>query len=368
MPGMESNSQYMMRALGLAKLGGRSVAPNPLVGAVLVHGGQVIGEGYHQRFGGPHAEVHAIASVTDRSLLAAATLHVTLEPCSHFGKTPPCADLIISSGIRNVVVGCRDPFPEVSGRGIAKLRDAGIAVTEGVLRQECELTNRRFITAQREGRPYTILKWAQSADGFMAPAEAGPYWISSEESRALAHAWRAQESAILVGRRTAEADDPRLTVRLSEGENPVRVVLDSSLRLPQSLRLFDGEAKTIVVNAVREGLSGPVRYCRLPSAQWSAKALGALLSAQGLGSVIVEGGAETLHGFIASGLWDEARIFVSPRELGGGLLAPAIQGAEGLSRRSGSDLLRRVFSPGFLGRFGLGDDYPLKDGTPLADA
>ncbi len=228
--------QYMVRALELALKGGRSVAPNPMVGAVLAYEGAVIGEGYHQRYGGPHAEVAALSSVEDRSLVPYSTLYVTLEPCAHFGKTPPCADLIIDSGIKRVVVGCRDPFPQVSGLGIERLINAGISVTEGVMELECRAMNRRFIVAQREKRPYCILKWAQTRDGFIARTDLSSRWISSAPSRTLTHLWRSQEMAILVGRTTAAVDDPELTVRHAIISEEFHKTLDSRAAIRVGIR------------------------------------------------------------------------------------------------------------------------------------
>ena len=220
------DSLYMDRALDLAARGGRAVMPNPMVGAVIVHNDTIIGEGYHQLYGGPHAEVFAIRGVQDRSLLKDATIYVSLEPCSHFGKTPPCAELVIESGIRTVVVGCKDPNPKVAGRGIQKLRDAGITVHEGIRERECVMLNRRFMLFQKMQRPYVILKWAETADRFIAREDGSSKWISSEFSRRTTHRWRSQEMSILVGTTTARADNPQLTVRHIEGINPLRIVID----------------------------------------------------------------------------------------------------------------------------------------------
>ena len=314
----------MVRALELALKGGRSVAPNPMVGAVLAYEGAVIGEGYHQRYGGPHAEVAALSSVEDRSLIPHSTLYVTLEPCAHFGKTPPCADLIIDSGIKRVVIGCRDPFPQVSGRGIERLINAGISVTEGVMELECRAMNRRFIVAQREKRPYCILKWAQTRDGFIARADLSSRWISSAPARTLTHLWRSQEMAILVGRTTAAVDDPELTVRHAIGQNPVRIVIDPTLSLPQTLKLFNGATDTIILNTVRESTDGPIRFRRIDPLAWSCQALCSTLFQEGLTSIIVEGGALTLRSFIDAEIWDEARIFISATTFGAGIKAPSI--------------------------------------------
>jgi len=230
--------------------------PNPMVGAVIVRDGVIIGEGYHQRYGGPHAEVFAIESVTDRSLLKDAILYVSLEPCSHFGKTPPCADLVIRSGIRAVVVGATDPNPKVAGQGIQKLRDAGITVHTGIRERECVVLNRRFMIFQREHRPYVILKWAETADRFIAREDGSSKWISGESSRRTSHRWRSQEMSILVGTTTARLDDPRLTVRHVEGVSPLRIVIDKELSLPHSLAIFNNEVETWIFNTHSEKHEG----------------------------------------------------------------------------------------------------------------
>lgn len=353
------HEEFMRHALQLALRGGRAVAPNPLVGAVLVHNSAIIGQGWHERFGGPHAEVNAIASISDRTLLAEATLYVTLEPCSHFGKTAPCADLIVSSGIRHVVVGCRDPFPQVSGRGITKLREAGINVTEGVLGSECIFANRRFITRHAAARPYIILKWAQSSDGLIAPQDRSRKQLSCNESQRLSHSWRTEEMGILVGRTTAERDDPQLTARLVEGLNPVRFVLDPLLRLPASLKIFDDAAPSVVLNSIREGLSGTVQHLQLSGPRFSAADMAQAVAQLGVTSLIVEGGAETLGIFIAAGLWDEARVFDCPLTLGRGVQAPVFSGLSLPPRESGADTVRITINPAMLCRLGVDENAAL---------
>ena len=357
---MDRDETFMAHALKLAQQGGRAVAPNPMVGAVVVHNGSVIGQGFHQRYGGAHAEVHALESVDDRSLLSSSTLYVTLEPCSHFGKTAPCADLVISSGIRRVVVGCRDPFPAVAGRGIAKLTSAGVSVTENILRDQCTFANRRFITAHQEGRPYIILKWAQTSDGFMAPEERSRLSISCQESHRLVHEWRAHEMGILIGRSTAEIDNPQLTVRLAAGENPTRIVIDPQLSLDPSLNVFDPQAPTIVVNTVREGFQGSVHRLRIEPASWSCQEICSALARQGLTSVLVEGGARTLAAFIESGMWDEARIFTAPTQLARGVAAPHLAGIPEHESAVGIDTLRFLYNPDLPSRLGLSDYSLLK--------
>jgi diaminohydroxyphosphoribosylaminopyrimidine deaminase/5-amino-6-(5-phosphoribosylamino)uracil reductase len=365
---MDHHKSFMDRALELAQRGGRAVAPNPMVGAVIVHDGKIIGEGYHHRFGEPHAEVHAIESVEQRELLLHSTLYVTLEPCSHFGKTPPCADLIIASGIRHVVVGCRDPFPQVSGRGIAKLQNAGITVTENVRRDACTFVNRRFVTRHAERRPYIILKWAQTQDGFIAPLPLQRYAISGEESHRLVHAWRAEEMGILIGRRTAEIDDPLLTVRLVSGENPTRIVIDPSLSLNAELNTFNAEAQTIVINTQRSGSQGSVRRLLIPKDRWSTQEICSALAHEGLTSVLVEGGAHTLATFIESGLWDEARIFTAPSLLKEGCRAPSITGLSSSREFVGTDSLQHLYNPILMQRLGISDFSILKTVAPLNHA
>src|SRR5258706_3862500 len=260
----------MRRCLELATLGAGNVAPNPMVGAVLVYHGRIIGEGYHQKYGEAHAEPNSIASVKeeDRKLISQSTMYVSLEPCVHFGKTPPCADLIIKHKIPKVVIGCRDPFKEVNGRGIEKLKAAGVETEPGVLEKECKELNKRFFTFHTKHRPYIILKWAQTANGFIATSPQTPLQrrgafeesankrllISNEYSNRLVHKWRSEEAAILVGTNTALKDDPQLTTRLWTGNNPVRMVIDMDLKLPSSLKLFDDEVSTIIFNTIKHDL------------------------------------------------------------------------------------------------------------------
>jgi len=329
----------MDRALTLAALGGRPVMPNPLVGAVLVRDGEILGEGYHRFFGGPHAEVEAIRAVSDQSKLRGATLYVTLEPCVHSGKTPPCTDRIIQSGISHVVVACRDPFPEVSGRGIDMLRAAGIRVTEGIQEHEATRLNKRFITAHRLKRPYTILKWAQTDDGFLARSDGSSKWISCDASRALTHEWRAQEMAILVGTNTARVDNPSLTVRHVTGPNPVRAVIDASLALPAHHNLFTQESETIVFNDLKDEQQGLVTYRRLDFRHPITTQITAYLYSRLLISLLVEGGATTLRSFIEADAWDEVRVFVSPKRFGSGIRAPALPELPHTTVTSGDDTL-----------------------------
>lgn len=352
--------RFMDHALDLASRGGRAVMPNPMVGAVIVRDGVVIGEGYHQRYGGPHAEVMAVESVTDRSLLKGSTLYVTLEPCSHFGKTPPCADLVIESGIPSVVVGCRDPNPKVAGQGIQRLRDAGIKVHEGVRERECIVLNRRFMLFHLERRPYVILKWAETADRYIAREDGTSKWISSEFSRRTAHRWRAHEMSILVGTTTARVDDPRLTVRFVEGTNPLRVVIDRELSLPHSLALFDNEVETWVFNSHTEKHEGLTSWKRLdPSRPIPEQILESLYEAKRL-SLIVEGGSRTIQSFIDAGLWDEARVFQSRKRFDTGIAAPNLGVSGHTTMPSGKDRIEVFQHPDLASRLRISDSSLLR--------
>jgi diaminohydroxyphosphoribosylaminopyrimidine deaminase/5-amino-6-(5-phosphoribosylamino)uracil reductase len=324
----EKDETYMQRCLFLARMGEGSVAPNPMVGAVLVHGDAIIGEGYHQQWGGPHAEVVCLQSVLpeNQHLIKEAILYVSLEPCAHFGKTPPCADLIIRHGIPNVVVGCTDTYREVAGRGIEKLREAGIAVTVGVLEMECRRLNKRFFTFNEQKRPYITLKWAQTADGLIAHANFKRAFISNEYTARLVHRWRSREMGILVGTNTALFDDPELTTRFWPGRNPTRLVLDNTLRLPASLKLFDGQHPTIVFNSIKHHTHPNLTYYRLDATTCPLPQLINALYDLKIQSVLVEGGAQLLQSFIDAGLWDEAKVITSLQTvLGKGLSAPHLQ-------------------------------------------
>ena len=363
---MNELAPYMRRALTLAVKGGRMVMPNPMVGAVLVHKNRIIGEGYHEVYGGPHAEVNAIRAVRDPKLLKDSTLFVTLEPCAHFGKTPPCADLVIESGIRHVVVGCRDPFPEVAGRGIAKLQSAGITVTE-LLRDECVLLNRRFILAHRERRPYVILKWAQSADGYLAPPPPHHGWFTSHQSRELVHRWRAEEMAIVVGTRTVLIDNPSLTVRFGQDtrsetsapKNPLRVTVDRAGVLKPDMNIFNSEARTLVFGAPPAGVAESVQSIPLDASVPLTTQICRDLYERRILSLIVEGGAETLKGFLALGLWDEARVFQAPVEFNGGVKAPLIPTGPQIVTTSGDDTITAVIHPSVPDRLGI--DLPASE-------
>jgi diaminohydroxyphosphoribosylaminopyrimidine deaminase/5-amino-6-(5-phosphoribosylamino)uracil reductase len=336
------DARFMRRALELAVHGAGYVAPNPLVGCVVVHDGEIIGEGFHAFFGGPHAEVIALNSVADQEKLKESTLYVTLEPCAHFGKTPPCANLIVDRKIPRVVVGCRDPFPEVNGKGIDVLRHAGAEVILDVLFDECRAINRRFFTYHEKQRPYVVLKWAQSADGFMdinrKPDQQGSFMISHPDTQKFVHQWRAEEAAILIGKNTLLNDNPSLTVRRVEGKNPIRIVLSSEPVELHSMNLADDEASTLVVTNESKSMTGNVRTIACGNVHDLCRVLQRLYEKRIL-SVLVEGGSQVIQSFLKSSLWDEARIIVSDNSLVSGLKAPEISGVPVKQQRSASDTI-----------------------------
>lgn len=330
-------SLFMQRALDLAELGKGAVRPNPLVGCVLVHEGKIIGEGYHQQYGGPHAEVNAIASMLEPKLLTEATAYVSLEPCSHWGKTPPCANLLIEKGIKSVVVATLDPNPLVAGNGIKLLEEAGISVQVGLLEQEAKWRNRRFFCQHEKQRPYLILKWAQTQDGFLARENFDSKWISCAQSRQLVHQWRSEEQAILVGKNTALHDNPRLNVRDWTGSDPIRVVLDSKLELPTALHLFDQQIPTMCYNTLKNEQMKNLEWVKLP--QLSLEAVVTDLHHRQIQSVLIEGGSQTLHQFLAANLWDEARVFTAPNVFERGIAAPKLTQTPAESYAIGVDQL-----------------------------
>lgn len=316
----------MQRCLHLAVQGLGSVAPNPMVGCVIVHNGKIIGEGFHEKYGSAHAEVNAIRSVTDEKLLAQSTLYVNLEPCSHYGKTPPCANLIVEKKIPRVVIGSYDPNPLVAGKGIKLLRENGVEVMTEVLKPEADFLNRRFFTFHTQQRPYIILKWAQSADGFIAPADGKPYWLTNEVSKKLVHQWRSEEQAIMIGTNTARTDNPQLTVRLWHGNNPLRVVIDRTLSLPASLHIFNAEAATLVFNEKGNAVKGNIEKVKIDfSANIEEQILHELFKRNIL-SIMIEGGTQFLNSFINRLLWDEARVFTVTKKLNEGVKAPQVSG------------------------------------------
>lgn len=314
---MKIHEKYINRCIELAKNGLGTTYPNPLVGSVIVYNNEIIGEGWHQKAGEPHAEVNAIHSVKDKSLLSKATIYVSLEPCSHFGKTPPCCDLIIANDIPNVVIGTMDPFAKVAGNGIKKLLEAGKKVTIGILEDECNELNKRFFTFHTKKRPYIILKWAESQDGFIASLtkeKKAPVWITNEFSRQLVHKWRSEEQAILVGTNTVLEDNPTLTVRDWTGNNPIRIVLDQKNRIPKESPIFDTQANTLLISKDTINFKNAI-----------ASEIADFLFKNEIQSVIIEGGRQTLQTFIDADIWDEARVFKGITTFKNGTSAPEIR-------------------------------------------
>lgn len=334
----------MQRALDMAGLGLGKVSPNPMVGCVIVHDDRIIGEGWHRQYGGPHAEVNAIDSVSDQELLRACTLLVNLEPCAHHGKTPPCTELIIASGIKKVVIANRDPNPLVAGKGVEQLQKSGIEVIEGVLNERGAFLNRRFFICHRHQRPYIILKWAETADGFIARVDFDSKWISNECSRQLVHQYRAQEDAVLVGRNTARYDDPELTVRHWEGRNPIRIVMDPNLVLSNKLKLFDGSVLTLCYNYVSNKDEDKLKYIKAPK-EGFLEFIWDDLFKRNIQSVMVEGGSKLLNSLIKENYWDEARVFTSSKEFGKGINAPVISTSHHGERIISGDLLKTYYNP-----------------------
>lgn len=326
-----SHETYMQRCLQLAANGLSAAMPNPSVGAVIVHDDVIIGEGYTSAYGGNHAEVNAIHSVKDTSLLKEATIYVSLEPCSHFGKTPPCSDLIIKHKIPKVVIGTIDPFAKVAGKGVEKLQNAGCEVILNVLKDECIASNKRFFTFHQHKRPYIILKWAETQDGFIDKIrqENGPVqpnWITNTYSRQLVHKWRSEEAAILVGTNTAITDNPKLNTRNWHGKSPVRIVLDRSLRIPQDYSLFDKTIKTIVITEQEKHSQENLVFETIDFSKNIVLQICDVLYKYELQSVIIEGGKQTLQTFIDHNLWDEARVFKGNVSFQQGIEAPTLQG------------------------------------------
>jgi diaminohydroxyphosphoribosylaminopyrimidine deaminase/5-amino-6-(5-phosphoribosylamino)uracil reductase len=326
---MTTDQIYMQRAIDLARKGLGTVAPNPMVGAVIVWDNKIIGEGYHRLFGGPHAEVEAISEVKDKTQLKEATIYVTLEPCAHHGKTPPCADLLARHQFKRAVIGCLDPYSKVNGKGLDILRRSGMTVDVGILEKECRALNKRFFTFHERQRPYVILKWAQTKDGFLdktrTEQEKGINWITAPETKVLVHKWRSEEQCILIGRKTAENDDPSLTVRELSGKNPIRAIIDSQLKLSPDLNVFSDDAPTLIFNRVQNEIRRNNEWIRI--SETTTELILKELYERNIQSVFVEGGSRTLQYFIFGNVWDEARVIIGNTHFSEGKKAPVISKA-----------------------------------------
>ena len=326
---MKIHEKYINRCIEVAKNGLGTTYPNPLVGSVIVYNDEIIGEGWHKKAGEPHAEVNAINSVKDKSLLSKATIYVSLEPCSHFGKTPPCSDLIVANKIPNVVIGTVDPNEKVAGKGIAKLLEAGINVTVGILETECNELNKRFFTFHTKKRPYIILKWAETVDGFIAPIakdEQKPIWITNKHSRQLVHKWRTEEQAILVGTNTVLDDNPSLNARDYSGNNPIRIILDKSGKIDSKFHVKDNSIKTIILTETEMFQSS--ENCFYEKCCFDENLIDSILLIlvkHQIQSIIIEGGSLTIQSFIDKNLWDEARILKGELVFKNGVKAPTIK-------------------------------------------
>jgi len=349
---MVQDERYMKRCLDLATLGASTVSPNPMVGAVILHDGIIIGEGYTSPYGGSHAEVNAIQDAYQklgkaeaRNRFCKSTMYVSLEPCSHFGKTPPCADMLVELQFERVVIGCLDTFSKVNGEGFKKLQGAGIDAIVGVLEKACLFVNRRFFTRIQQQRPYVILKWAQTLDGLFSPEDAAQQWISNIASKQLVHKWRGEEDAILVGTSTALIDNPSLTTRLWNGKNPKRILIDKELAVPTDAAIFNEEAETIIFNAHQTDWQKNRKFIALEHFDlYLPQQLLYQLYLMDVQSLIVEGGAKTLQSFIDAGMWDEARVFVSQNCWGQGKLAPRLTARVDATEKVGDDELRFYFN------------------------
>jgi diaminohydroxyphosphoribosylaminopyrimidine deaminase / 5-amino-6-(5-phosphoribosylamino)uracil reductase len=319
------DEQFMARCIQIATNGLGTTYPNPFVGSVIVHNNQIIGEGFTSEYGGPHAEVNAIKSVKNPELLKESTLYVTLEPCSHFGKTPPCADLIIKMEIPRVVIGMLDPFSKVNGQGYLRLLKNGVDVTLNVLQNECLELNKRFITFHQKKRPYIILKWAQTEDGYMGRDDI-QLWITNQYTKQLVHKWRTEEQGILVGKNTALIDNPQLNSRLWKGKDPVRMAIDKNLAIPTSFHLYDQSQPTIIFNSLEDREEENLKLVKVDYTQRVIPQILNYLYLHDIQSLIVEGGSDTIQHFIDANLWDEARILSSDKIWNEGILAPRIKG------------------------------------------
>lgn len=346
---MTTHEKYIKRCIQLAKNGTGTSYPNPLVGCVIVYNNKIIGEGWHYQSGLPHAEVNAINSVKDASLLSKATIYVSLEPCSHYGKTPPCSDLIIEKGIKRVIIGTIDTFAKVSGAGIKRLMNAGCDVSIGVLEAECQKLNKRFFTFHNKKRPFIILKWAETTDGFIAPEDKThrePVWITNSHSRQLVHKWRAEEQAILVGNKTVIKDDPKLTTRDWFGTNPTRIVLDLSGKIPKNSKILDRTVKTIIISAQpsAEEKKENIIYEVISSKKNTIQEVCHILYKHQIQSVIIEGGSHTIQSFINENIWDEARVFIGHNTFENGIKAPRLIATPTTEKEIITDTLKTYFN------------------------
>ena len=344
---MSEDEKYMQRCLDLAKIGMGNVAPNPLVGSVIVYKDQIIGEGYHQKYGQSHAEVNAINAVKQKELLEKSTIYINLEPCAHFGKTPPCSDLIIASKIPIVVIGCIDSFSEVAGKGIAKMEAAGIHVKVGILEKESLDLNRRFFTFHTKKRPYIILKWAQSANGCIDikrdKNEKGIFWITQPETKAIVHKWRHEEAGILVGKNTIQTDNPSLTCRAYKGNSPTRFVIDKKMKLDYAaFTVGDRSVQTYILTEKEIVSSGKLQFIK--PADFTVSSILDTLYKLEIQSIIIEGGKTTLESFINANLWDEARVLTGVNSIKNGIKAPIINGAIQKNMHLGKDQLNFIFN------------------------
>ncbi len=319
------DEMYMSRCIQIATNGLGTTYPNPFVGSVIVHNNKIIGEGFTSEYGGPHAEVNAINSVKNPELLKESTLYVTLEPCSHHGKTPPCADLIIKKEIPRVVIGTLDPFSKVNGQGYLRLLKNGVDVTLNILENECLELNKRFLTFHQKKRPYIILKWAQTEDGYMGRDDIQK-WITNQYSKQLVHKWRTEEEAILVGKNTALIDNPQLNSRLWNGKNPLRIAIDKNLAIPRSFHLFDQSQPTVIFNSLENFEEENLILKKIDFSEKIVPQVIDYLYQKNIQSLIIEGGSDTIQYFIETNLWDEARILSSDTIWNEGILAPRIKG------------------------------------------
>lgn len=353
---MNTDKKYMQRCIELAKKGALQVSPNPMVGCVIVYQGEIIGEGFHEKYGEAHAEVNAINSVKNPALLPKSTMYVSLEPCAHHGKTPPCSDLIVQKKIGCVVIGTVDPFAKVAGKGIEKLEKNGVEVKVGILEDECRELNKRFFTFHQKKRPYIILKWAETTDGFIdidrdADDFGEPTWITGEEALKQVHRLRAEEDAILVGTHTAQKDNPSLSVRHVEGKNPLRIVLDRNLTLSSHLHLLDNSTETLIINSKTNKTAGKTEWIQVDYSQDVLPQLFEILYKKEKLSLIVEGGRQLLQSFIDAGFWDEAQVYTGKKVFHRGVKAPQMQCTPAAHEHIGNDIRQVYKNPPATSRF-----------------